>query len=227
MRGFPDVDVMSAITAYFDGHSGTFFTALERHLILSGASLGIACLVALPAGVFCARFEKAGNLVTSLFASLRIIPSLAVLFIALPVLGTGFVPAVAALTLLAIPPVLLNTTTALNGLDPAMLEAAAATGMGSERIFFLVKVPLAFPVVLAGVKTAAVEVLASATLAAYIGGGGLGDIIFTGLGLMRTELLVIGAVSVAALSIIVDITLSALEVRARHVLYGRNLDEKE
>lgn len=216
-----------AIAAYFAAHTDDFLAALLRHLTLSGASLGIACTIAMVAGVFCARFDKIGDAVTSFFATLRIIPSLAVLFIALPILGTGFAPSCAALTLLAIPPVLLNTTTALCEVNPALLESADALGMSALRVFFQVKAPLALPSVLAGVKTAAVEVLASATLAAYIGGGGLGDIIFTGLGLMRTDLLVIGAVSVAALSIVVDIGLSVLENELARLLFGKTAQQRE
>ncbi|MDR0639833.1 MAG: ABC transporter permease subunit [Spirochaetaceae bacterium] len=148
------------------------------------------------------------------------IPSLAILFLCLPLLGTGFKPSVTALTFLALPPILMNTAVSFASVPAATLEAAAAMGMTAVQIFCKVKAPLALPLVLAGFKTAAVEVVASATLAAYIGGGGLGVIIFTGLGLMRTELLVIGGASVAALSVLIDFLLSGLEKKVQTALFG-------
>jgi osmoprotectant transport system permease protein len=128
-------------------------------------------------------------------------------------MGIGIKPAVTALVFLAIPPILINTTQGYSSIPLPVLETARGMGMSNRRIFFLIKMPLAMPLVLAGFKTAMVEVIASATLAAYIGGGGLGAIIFTGLGLMRSELLLIGGISVALLSILADILLSCLERR--------------
>ena len=124
-------------------------------------------------------------------------------------------PAVVALTVLAIPPILINTALGFRSVPDDVLEAARGMGMDERSVFFKIKVPLAFPVSFAGVRTAASEVVASATLAAYIGAGGLGQIIFTGLGLMRTDLLVIGGASVAALSLLVGMLLSAIDRRMR------------
>jgi osmoprotectant transport system permease protein len=128
-------------------------------------------------------------------------------------MGTGMKPAVTALTILAIPPILLNTTLAFQTLPEPVLETALGMGMGKWRTFFSVKLPLAFPLIFTGIKTAAVEVIASATLAAYIGAGGLGSLIFTGLGLMRTDLLIIGAASVGGLSLASGYLLNKLDRR--------------
>ena len=107
-----------------------------------------------------------------------------------------------ALVLLAVPPILINTVQAFLTLPPEMLEASLAMGMNPREQFFKVKLPLAFPLMFAGIRTATVEVIASTTIASYIGAGGLGDIIFTGLALLRTDLLFIGGGSVAVLSLL-------------------------
>jgi osmoprotectant transport system permease protein len=196
---------------YFLRNGGKYLDAVIRHLGLSAVSLAAAAIIAVPLGAAAAKNKRVNAVITGVFASLRIIPSLAVLFICVPVMGTGLRPSVTALTLLAIPPILINTALAFSSIPVAVLETARGMGMSAGRIFVWVKAPLSLPFVLAGFKTAAVEVIASATLAAYIGGGGLGEIIFTGLGLMRNELLIIGGVSVAALSIGADFFLTGLE----------------
>jgi osmoprotectant transport system permease protein len=152
--------------------------------------------------------------VTGVFSTLRIIPSLAILFLCVSLLGgVGLWPTVFALTLLAIPPILINTTLAFAGIDPAVLETARGMGMSAARTFFQVKVPLAAPLFVAGFKTATVEVIASATLGAYIGAGGLGTIIFTGLGLQRSDILIVGGVLVAALSLVSGSLITLTEKR--------------
>ena len=135
------------------------------------------------------------------FQILRVIPSLALLFLLIPVMGTGVRPAVTALTILAVPPVLLNTIVGFSGVPEFMLECAAGIGMTGREQFWHVRVPQALPMILTGVRTGLVEVIASATLAAMIGAGGLGEIIFTGLGLFRSDILLAGGLLVALLSL--------------------------
>jgi osmoprotectant transport system permease protein len=217
---FALLGLLEPYASYFSSDTHKFLAAIAEHFWLSGSALFIAVIVGAPLGVLCARSKTANLVITGAFSAVRIIPSLAVLFLCLPLMGTGFRPAVAALAFLAIPPVLINTAVSFAQVQAAALEAAKAMGMNAAQVFFRVKAPLALPLMLAGFKTAAVEVISSATLAAYIGGGGLGVIIFTGLGLMRTELLVIGGASVALLSIAVDFLLSVLEKRVDAALFG-------
>ena len=125
----------------------------------------------------------------------------------IPLIGTGVFPSVVALTILAIPPILLNTAQAFLTLPASILEAATAMGMSRVMLFFDVKLPLAFPLMFAGIRTATVDVIASATIASYIGAGGLGDIIVTGLALLRSDLLIIGGGSVAMLSLLIGFLL--------------------
>lgn len=186
---------------YFTTSHASFLAAVYDHVVLSAVSLLAAFAVAFPAGCLAARYGALKKALVAVFQTLRIIPSLAVLFLLIPILGTGFPPAAVALVLLAIPPILLNTIAGLDGVPAFMLETAAGLGMTPGQAWRRVRLPLALPMVLAGTKIAVIEIIASATLAAKIGAGGLGEIIFTGLGLNRTDLLLVGGFSVAFLSL--------------------------
>ena len=206
---------MQDIITYFSEHSVEFFQMVAAHVGISALSLAVASLIAVPLGIACSRWNLLEKVSVGVSGLLRIIPSLAILVICVPILGTGVAPAVVALTVLAIPPILINTALGFRSIPADVLEAARGMGMDKRRIFWTIKVPLAFPVAFTGIRTAASEVIASATLAAYIGAGGLGEIIFTGIGLMRTDLLAIGGFSVAVLSILVSACLSAVDRRMR------------
>jgi osmoprotectant transport system permease protein len=205
--------LIEKIVEYFQNRSDVYFEAVARHLMISAVAVLIACAIGIPMGILSARSIKLRTFITGIFSTLRIIPSLAVLLLCIPIIGTGLAPALVALSFLAIPPVLINTTQAFAGIPGFIVETAEGMGMSRARVFFKVKAPLSLPIVLTGIKTAVVEVIASATLAAYIGAGGLGNIIFTGLGLLRADLLLIGGISVALLSILADFLLSRLEHR--------------
>lgn len=200
------------IAEYFQTSSGRFFTMLSTHVRISICSLLLAALIGVPAGFLCVRFGRLQRPITMFFGILRIIPSLAILLLMLPVIGTGAVPATVALVLLAIPPILENTVAGLQGVPPFLLETADGLGMTPKQVWAKVRFPLALPLALTGIKTAAVEIIASATLAARIGAGGLGDLIFTGIGLFRADLLLIGGSSVALLSLSTGCFFSLLEI---------------
>ena len=206
--------MVEAIVYYFQHSSSDFFLALWQHVLIAFIAVSAALIVAFPLGVLSARNKQLRNFVTGAFSALRVIPSLALLFLIVTLTGTvGFPVAVFALSILAIPVVLINTTVAFSQLPVAPLEAAAALGLTPAQVFWRVKLPLAMPLIFASLKTATAEVIASATLAAFIGGGGLGTIIFTGLGLMRSDLLFIGGISVAALSLVAAAVLGFAERR--------------
>lgn len=198
---------------YFINYGSDYLLALCQHLWISLLSVTLAFAAGFAAGTASAGNEKAYRFVTTVFNTIRIIPSLAVLILLIPVMGTGVKPAVTALVFLAVPPVLINTALAFHSIPASVLEAADGMGMSAGQEFFQVKLPLAAPFLFTGLRTASVEVIASATLAAYIGGGGLGSIIFTGLGLNRTDLLLIGGVSVALLALLVSACINAASKR--------------
>ena len=192
---------MQAVIDYFSQNGQQYLGLLFGHISISALSVLAAMVIGIPLGVLCSRSKMLQSVAETIFGLLRIVPSLAVLIILIPLIGTGVRPAIIALILLAVPPILMNTVQAFLTLPEATLEAATAMGMSPWQCFWQVKLPLAFPLMFAGIRTATVEVIASATIASYIGAGGLGDIIFTGLALLRTDLLIIGGGSVAILSL--------------------------
>ena len=205
--------MINDIIGYFQKNGSDYLALLWGHISISLISLLIAMAIAIPLGIMVYRSKIPSVIAERGFGLLRIVPSLAVLIILIPIMGTGVLPSVTALTILAIPPILINTIQAFRNLPPAMLEAADGMGMSKTQSFFRVKVPLAFPLMFAGIRTAAIEIIASATLASYIGAGGLGDLIFTGLSLMRTSLLIIGGGSVAILSLLTGLILDLIYKR--------------
>jgi osmoprotectant transport system permease protein len=149
--------------------------------------------------------------VINLFGAFRLVPSLAILFLALPYLGTGFRPALVALTVLAFPPTIINTYAGVRGVDRAVVEAAYGMGMAPSQVLRRVELPLAMPAIIAGIRIAAVEIISSATLAAFINGGGLGDFITLGFALFEPRIMLVGAVPVALLALVSEGTLGGLQ----------------
>lgn len=185
-------------------HPDRFFNALFTHVALSASALGLAIAIALPAGVLLADKRRAALAAISAANIGRTLPSLAVLAIAMPILGTGFVPSLFALTLLALPPILINTCTAMRQVEPDIVDAALGMGMTRGEVMRKVELPIAMPVIFAGIRTASVQVVSGAVLAAYIGGGGLGDFITAGIAMMALPQLLVGAIPATLLSIGAD-----------------------
>ena len=185
--------------------------ALWGHLLLVVVPLLIGILLGLPLGFISSRSRTASTVFINGFNALRVIPSLAILFLTIPYLGLTFQAAALALTLLVIPPIIISTDVAFRSINPAVLEAAKAMGMTSIQLLRQVETPLALPVIIAGIKTATVEAIASATLAAFIGAGGLGDFIVLGFALYDNSILLVGAIPVALLALIAEVGLSLLQ----------------
>ena len=185
-------------------HPMRFRDALVTHIALSAAALAIAIALAVPVGVWLASHGRAALFAITTANVGRTLPSLAVLALVMPVLGTGFLPSVFALTLLALPPILINTYTAIRQVDPDVVDAAKGMGMQRRQIIAKVELPIAVPVIFAGIRTAAVQVVSGAVLAAYIGGGGLGDFITAGIAMMAMPQLLVGAIPATLLSLGTD-----------------------
>lgn len=196
------MEVWIKIQEYFQNNLGEYLNCVGEHIGISLLAFFVAAAIGIPFGYLCVKQEKLERYVTGFFQILRIIPSVAVLILLIPIMGVGIKPAMTALVLLAIPPVLMNTATGFKEIPEFMLETARGLGMTEKQIFWQVKVPQALPMMFAGMKIALVEIIASAAIAAKIGAGGLGGIILTGLGLYRMDLLLIGGISVAVLSLL-------------------------
>ncbi len=193
--------MLTSIAEYISTHTMQLLGQVASHTGISLFALLVAAVIGIPCGYLASRSEKAELIVSAPFEMLRVVPSLAFLILLIPIMGTGLAPSIVALTVLAVPPILLNTIVGFRSVPAFMIESAAGIGMTDKEILHKVRIPSAMPMILAGVRTALVEVFASTTLAAKIGAGGLGEIIFTGLGLNRTDLLVLGGVLTAVLSL--------------------------
>ena len=196
---------------YYLNRQSEFWGAVVDHLILAGIAIGIAVLVCVPLGIWTARSRFASLTLMNLVNGLRVIPSLAVLFLIIPYLGLTSTSAIVALTILAMPPVLINTDAAFRTLEPAILEAARGMGMSAFQRMIRVEFPLAVPVILTGIRISAVDVIASATLAAFVGSGGLGIYITRGFALYDYSILFVGAIPVALITLAVEGLLSLLQ----------------
>jgi osmoprotectant transport system permease protein len=184
---------------------------VARHVELSAIALAIAVAVALPVA-FAVRNTPLGAAVAINVGNVgRAVPSLAILALALPIFGFGFAPSMVALTALAIPPILINASTGLREVNREIIDAARGMGLSGGQILTRIQLPIAAPVIFAGVRTSAVQVVASATLATFIGGGGLGDLIVEGFSRGDTAILLAGALSVATLAVITEASFGALE----------------
>jgi osmoprotectant transport system permease protein len=209
--------VLKEIPAYFHENSAVFNDNLFSHIQLSLASLTIAILLCIPLGIWISRKLSIANYVIDVINIFRVVPSLAILALAMPVLGVGFRPALLALTILACPPIIINTYVAFREIDYAVKEAAYGMGMTARQTLWKIEFPLALPVVLAGVRTASVEVIASATLAVLIGGGGLGNYIINGVSMMSQSYLLMGAIPVATLAIFSEIIFAYIQKKVSYL----------
>ena len=188
-----------------------FLSQLLVHVELSVVALLIGVAIAMPIALatFRSPFWAAVAINTGNIG--RAVPSLAILALVFPLLGFGFTPSLVALTLLAIPPILINASTGLSQVNPQVIDAARGMGLSKGQILRSIQLPIAAPVIFAGIRTSAVQVVASATLATFVGGGGLGDLIVLGLQRNDPAVLVGGSLTIAVLAIITELTFGLLE----------------
>lgn len=196
---------------YIASNSDKFREALGQHLLLVLVPLTISLVLGLPLGLLSARSRTTSTVLINTVNGLRVIPSLAILFVAIPYLGLSFKSAAVALTLLALPPILISTDVAFRNIEPTIIEAAKGMGMSPRQILQQIEIPLVLPIIIAGIKTATVEVIGSATLAAFIGAGGLGSFIVLGFALYDQSILLVGAIPVAILALVAEVSLSILQ----------------
>ncbi|AET70450.1 ABC-type proline/glycine betaine transport system, permease component [Desulfosporosinus orientis DSM 765] len=189
--------------------------ALWEHALIVFITITIAILISVPLGVFLSRpkFKKFGLITLNVLNLLQAVPGIAVIALAMPILGLGMKPAIVALLFQSLLPIVRNTIAGLLGVSSDVKEAASGMGMSQRRILFEVEIPLAIPIILSGIRTASVYVVSMGTLASLIGAGGLGNLIIGGLSLFRPEYLLVGAGLGALMAIFLDRMLSYLELR--------------
>ena len=188
-----------------------FFKAVLEHIQISFYALVIALIIAIPLGIYLTYKKKIAEIIIGLTAVMQTIPSLALLGLLIPVMGIGRKPAITALVIYALLPLLRNTYTGINGVDPVYMVASRAMGMNKMQQLFKVQLPLAMPVIMAGIRTATVLIIGTATLASLIGAGGLGKLILLGLDRNNMNLILLGAIPSALLAVLFDFVLKKLE----------------
>ena len=186
-------------------------TQVIQHLGLTFMSLFLAILVGVPLGILIARKRRASGSVLGIAGVLQTIPSIALLGFMIPIFGIGATPAIVALLIYALLPIIRNTYTGITEVDATVIEAAKAMGMNGRQLLFKVEFPLAMPVIIAGIRTAAVINVGVATLASFVGAGGLGEFIFGGISLNNTNMILAGAVPAALLAVILDQVIAVLQ----------------
>jgi osmoprotectant transport system permease protein len=198
--------------------TGEILRVTGEHLLIVLAAVGAAIVIAIPLGIWCTRHTRAGRAALRVVDVIQTIPSLAMFGFLIPVPfigGIGMRTAILALILYSLLPIVRNTVTGIRGVDPRVREAGIAMGFTPRQLLFEVELPLALPSIIAGIRIATVVGIGVATIAAAVGGGGLGTFIFRGVAMVDTPLILAGALPAAALAIVADLVFTAVERRVR------------
>ncbi len=200
------------ITFFSDYGTQLLFKTWE-HLFISFIAIFLGIIVAVPLGILLTRTPRFADKFMSLVGIVQTFPTLAVLAFFIPLFGIGKIPAIIALFLYSLLPILRNTYTGVQSLDQNLLEAGRGMGMTMWERISMVEFPMAVPVIMAGIRVSTVYLIGWATLAAYVGAGGLGDFIFDGLNLFKPEFILAGAIPTTILAMLTDYFLGRLETK--------------
>ena len=185
--------------------------SLTRHIWLTAVSVGIAMVVGIALGIMMTRFRRLAAPTLGAAGIVQTIPGIALLGLMIPIFGIGVLPAIVALSVYAVLPIVRNTYIGIVGVDPTLTEAGIGMGMTNRQLLMLVQLPLALPVMMAGIRTATVISVGVATLASPIGAGGLGDQIFQGIHMVDNNMIFAGAIPAALLALALDGLLGLVE----------------
>ncbi|QLI76833.1 ABC transporter permease [Bacillus pumilus] len=202
---------MDQIIDFLEKNGGELLTKMWEHLYISLIAVVLGIIVAVPLGVVLTRMKRGAGFVIGVVNIFQTLPSLAILAFFIPILGVGKIPAIVALFFYSVLPILRNTYAGVQGVNKNLLESGKGIGMTTWEQIRFVELPLAVPIIMAGVRTSTIYLIGWTTLAAFIGGGGLGDYILIGLQLYQPEYIIAGAIPVTILAVIIDFTLMKLE----------------
>lgn len=191
--------------------SNGFFTRILEHLGYTAVAVLVAAVIAFPIGLLIGHTNKGAFFAINLGNAARAVPTIGILFLVLALAGLGLVPVIAALVALAIPPILTTTYAGIRSVDPAVVDAARGIGLREKQIVTQVELPVALPIIMGGLRNAVLQVVATATIAAYVGQGGLGRYLFSGLALRDYPRVVAGSVLVAVLAVLLDLAISGIQ----------------
>ena len=187
------------------------FKLTGEHMKITGVAVILAILVGVPLGIYITKNKKVSNMVLNTANIFQTLPSLALFGLIIPIMGIGFKPAIFVLFLYALLPIIKNTYIGINSIEPSIIEAGRGMGMTKAQILTMVEIPLALPIIMGGIRISTVINIGTATIAALIGAGGLGDFIFKGISMGNNNMILGGAVPTALLAISVDFILGIVE----------------
>lgn len=190
--------------AFFHEYGGQLVSKTIEHFYISIIALLIAIVVAVPIGILLSKTTRTANVVLTIAGVLQTIPTLAVLAIMIPIFGVGKTPAIVALFIYVLLPILNNTVLGVKNIDKNVIQAGQSMGMTKMQLMKDVELPLALPLIISGIRLSSVYVISWATLASYVGAGGLGDLVFNGLNLYQPPMIISAAILVTLLALIVD-----------------------
>lgn len=203
---------MSTFTHFFAENGENLVRLIWEHLYISAISVSLGVLFAVPIGIWLTRInDRVADLVISFVSILQSLPSLALLTLMIPLIGVGQLPAIVALFIYSLMPIMRNTYAGIQSVDEGMVDAAKGMGMTTIQLLQKVELPQAAPIIMAGIRLSTTYVIAWTTLASFIGAGGLGDFIFNGLNLYIPELIIGGTIPVTMIALLADFLLSRLE----------------
>ena len=202
---------MTSFLQYVADNSSLLIEYTLQHLRIGMLAVAIGIVIGLPLGLLIAKLPFAQKPVLGLSSVMQAVPSLALMGFFIPFIGIGDKTAIVIIGLYALLPIIRNTYTGLTNIDQSMMEAARGIGMTETQILFRVQLPLALPVIMAGIRVAAVNSIGSATIAAFIGGGGLGKQIYAGIQIINVNMILSGAIPACLLALLIDFIFSLIE----------------
>lgn len=210
---------MTGFADYIAANRVDLLVKTGEHLFLTGVSVAVAVATGVPLGILISRWHRTRGVVLGSASVVQTIPSVAILAGLMIPLGLGAKPAISALILYALLPIIVNTYTGLSGVDASILEAAEGLGFTRRQRLWIVELPLASPVIIAGIRTATVITVGIATLSALIGAGGLGDFIFRGLSTLNYKAITLGVIVASSMALLFGYGIGAIEKMLRRRLH--------
>ena len=201
------------ILSYYLNNFDRIISALEVHILIFSVALTFSIIIGISISIFVTQEgrKKIGRIVLSVMGAAQSVPSLAIIALIFIFVGIGVKPAIIALIIYSLVPIIFNTTSGILSVRQNIIEAGRGMGLTQNQLLWKVKIPIALPVIMGGIRSSATIIIGSATVAAVIGGGGLGDFIFIGLRMHKPEMLISGAITVSLLAIIVDYIIAKIE----------------
>ncbi len=197
--------------AFLQEYGSQLLSKAVEHFYISMFALLLAIVVAVPLGILLSKTQRTANVVLTVAGVLQTIPTLAVLAIMIPIFGVGKTPAIVALFIYVLLPILNNTVLGVKNIDKNVIQAGQSMGMTKFQLMKDVEMPLALPLIISGIRLSSVYVISWATLASYVGAGGLGDLVFNGLNLYQPPMIISAAIVVTLLASVIDFILSLVE----------------